>query len=158
MEETLFSRKEFIGRRLAAFREPKDRKGRRPQEDLRTAKAGTKFLFVCSMLMHAPSLRLSKVSLVCFSVPVSSLPFLSVLSVNQIRLFQPHSLRPPGKRPIESVSVLRESDQLKTSAPPPSLLWVLLGPGNKDNGQLSPVMASRVVREGSLRRERSQEK
>lgn len=160
MEETLVSRTEFIGRRLVAFREPKDRKGRRPQEDLRTAKAGTKFLFVCSMLMHAPSLRLSKVSLVCFSVPVSSLPFPSVLyhKPNQIRLFQPHSLRPPGKRPIESVSVLRESDQLKTSAPPPSLLWVLLGPGNKDNGQLSPVMASRVVREGSLRRERSQEK
>lgn len=156
----MVSRKEFIGRRLAAFTEPKDGKGGRPQEDLGTAKAGTKFLFffVCYVLMHAPSLWLCKVSLVCFSVPVSSLPPLSVLyhKPNQIRLFQPHSLRPPGEGPIESVSVSRESDQLKTSASPPHptsphpMLWVLLGPSNKDNEQLGAVMASRVVWEGSL--------
>lgn len=114
------------------------------------------FFFVCFVLMHAPSLWLCKVSRVCFSVPVSSLPPLSVLchKPNQIRLFQPHSLRPPGEGPVESVSVSRESDQLKTSASSPHpMLWALLGPGNKDNGQLGAVMASRVVREGSLRRE-----
>ena len=60
MQGTLVARKESIGRILADFMRPKDWKGRRPQEDLGTRKAGTEFLSLVFVHMHSPSLWLCK--------------------------------------------------------------------------------------------------
>lgn len=80
MQETLISRQEFIDRRLADFRKPKDRKGRRPQEDLGTGKPLTKFL---SLVLCACMLPLSgSVKPLLFAslgLCLHSLPFLTFL-------------------------------------------------------------------------------